>query len=483
MKRAINILIGLLVLTLSSCYDDQGNYDYEELNKITFTDSLIQKNYLVEQFDTLQINPVFAQSINKDESDLEYLWLIYANNTWGYADTLSKNRNLEIPITLALDNYTALYRVINKSTGVFYEYPFKIEVINSYSKGILVLSEVEGQANLAFLNTKGTLGLDVFHSVNGTFAGNNPTVLGISANRYEGRSVFIGCNDEQGGAVTEATGFKKLSALNELFFLPEKNPNPQFFATNKGRSAIEDGMIANNDYYFRSFMYPPPVKYGTSLSLAINKGVKLFPFVFDEGPYVSSSNVVYDNANKKFWKKNSRDVFTGFPPSSPDIFDRNDTRLTMLEAGEGFKGEGYALCEDDAGTLFIITFNPGGSQNMVPTGKFEIKSATEIQARTAATFTSLSPQLFYAVGNKLYCLDVKNDLSRVIYSFEEDVTIDCIKLSKINLDKVMYLGTSKEGTGKRGSFHILDVQMNGAVEVRESYENCVGKVVDFLDKE
>ena len=38
MKQILYILLGIMLLSIVSCYDDEGNYDYHDINEVTFGD-------------------------------------------------------------------------------------------------------------------------------------------------------------------------------------------------------------------------------------------------------------------------------------------------------------------------------------------------------------------------------------------------------------------------------------------------------------
>lgn len=52
--KILYFVVGLLFVLNIACSDDQGNYDYRELNTITL-DGLVN-DYYVDQYDTLRIN-------------------------------------------------------------------------------------------------------------------------------------------------------------------------------------------------------------------------------------------------------------------------------------------------------------------------------------------------------------------------------------------------------------------------------------------
>lgn len=49
----IYILLGIMLLSIVSCYDDEGNYDYHDINEVTFGEINTMYNVLLN-IDTLK---------------------------------------------------------------------------------------------------------------------------------------------------------------------------------------------------------------------------------------------------------------------------------------------------------------------------------------------------------------------------------------------------------------------------------------------
>ncbi len=469
MKRLIFILLfAVTTFCVTSCYDDKGNYNYTDLNSVEITG--IEDEYTVEQFENLTITPELTMRVNSDESLFEFDWNLYDSED-REVDTISRERNLDVAIGVAPKTYTVIYKVTNKETGVFYKYTFRLKVINSFSDGLMVLSELEGKANVAFLNSADKMYEDVYYAVNGEYVGEKPVGLGYMHNRYS-QAVLIMVGDGSGGVITDRLGFIKIQEYKDLFWIAPENPNPKAFFT---RTQSEDIIIENGEVYSRNYMMPAPHKYGA----AQMTGTDLFPASFTAG---FQDRAFYDNNGEKFIIKGAWS--TSDVVSMPDsIYNPADLKMQMICGGDGFKSNGFGLFyDDDANEYYSLSFTYGRG-SIVPLRKVLVSSATDIEKANTFAVSTLSPQYFYAVDNKVYCLDALSDVTKLVYTFDAGLTIDYIELEGKKFDKVMYVGTSTEGTGKTGSFHIMDVSSNGNMELRDSYNNVAGKIVDFLYKE
>ena len=81
MKQILYILLGIMLLSIVSCYDDEGNYDYHDINEVTFGEINTMYNVLLN-IDTLKIDVgdfvEMSQGDLTDTDRFEYLWVIFS---------------------------------------------------------------------------------------------------------------------------------------------------------------------------------------------------------------------------------------------------------------------------------------------------------------------------------------------------------------------------------------------------------------------
>lgn len=138
------IMILVAALGISSCYDDKGNYDYKDLQRIEIEfpqGGIINKTL----WDTLEITPRFTYSNPADTvMNLEYTW------TFGNK-VISKERNLKYIID-TIQKAPCCLKVEDKDNGVFFVQSTSLNVGNKYETGgYIVLSEKNGKSCLSFL--------------------------------------------------------------------------------------------------------------------------------------------------------------------------------------------------------------------------------------------------------------------------------------------------------------------------------------------
>ena len=88
MKKFILCLM-LLPALFTSCYKDEGNYDYKELNEITVDTVGVKTSFVIDQYDSLVIEPKINFSLSAlPETALSYRWIMYSD-AWGKDETVA----------------------------------------------------------------------------------------------------------------------------------------------------------------------------------------------------------------------------------------------------------------------------------------------------------------------------------------------------------------------------------------------------------
>ncbi len=137
------IYLGCIGL-LTSCYEDEGNYAYLDINEVVVTG--IPETQEIDRLETLVINPELEGTLyGSNDENYEYEWKL--NKT-----VISNEKNLNYEVTNATGNYTLLYTVIDKSNQTKSFTTTKLVVNSSTSSdGILVVSNQHGLADMSYL--------------------------------------------------------------------------------------------------------------------------------------------------------------------------------------------------------------------------------------------------------------------------------------------------------------------------------------------
>ena len=138
-------IIGILFFgAVTACAEDKGNYDYTPLNDLTITG--IEEEYMVERDSQLVIPVTITATGDFEESHYDYLWYIWKEGNDTNPDTLSHEKDLNVPLSVVAGDYELRYLVTDRESDVFYSARTEVSVIDDYSRGVMVLSNVDGEA-------------------------------------------------------------------------------------------------------------------------------------------------------------------------------------------------------------------------------------------------------------------------------------------------------------------------------------------------
>ena len=120
MKNIVYIVISLL---LTACYEDKGNYDYQEVNTLAIS---LEDLYPVHLNDTVfTLTPELSQSLSQNEDNLEFIWLHSTLNEamWGHKqyDTVSMERTLNFHWDSEADDFKFIHYfrlIVHDSIGL-----------------------------------------------------------------------------------------------------------------------------------------------------------------------------------------------------------------------------------------------------------------------------------------------------------------------------------------------------------------------------
>ena len=101
MKKTL--ILFLSVMCLSSCVEDEGNYNYTELNKLTI-EGLEESYNVLHNIDTIKIQPIITSTILGENLDnYEYQWHIHEGIGEHKHTVISKEKDLVYPVDIATD--------------------------------------------------------------------------------------------------------------------------------------------------------------------------------------------------------------------------------------------------------------------------------------------------------------------------------------------------------------------------------------------
>lgn len=485
MKKTKNIFsLALVTVCLTvfftACASDEGNYDYTKSNDLTITG--LESSYTVEQFNSLSIHPSITGTQGFDSSNYEYVWYIYQISGTADPDTLSNEKDLDAVINLSPKEYNLVFQAKDKQTGVFYMARTDVTVVNSYSNGLIVLSNVDGYANVAFVNSIDKVTEDVFESVNGYKAGRNAAgIFYLGGEEVQGMVVI---STDEGSIATDPIDFHVMMPFSDMFYFPS-TPGRITCLCRSSRGYDEHIVVDGSNYSRRIVFTDSPFPL---FGARTGGDYELAPFSF----YEDNKIYYYDQKHQRFMYNNYSTLEPVLDSDSP-LFNPANTGMKMLW-GRNFvvSGESHvrAVMQDAGGNKFIIGGTKDVSYDMttwesfyrlLPTHRQALNHEGVAQATCYAISSNEPNFLYYAYGNKIIC--VSANTGNIISTYTLPQNVDYMEFNYYDHPELLYVAVSDgSGNAKSGSIYYLEAGADGALKEVKSFSNICGKVVDMVTK-
>ncbi len=488
----------MLGLFMGSCVKDEGSYDYAEINDVVV--SGIEEIYMVNMLDTLRISPVLEGALGPiDESNYEFLWDIFEGlnspQRFPEPDTLSTERDLDIVVTHIPDNYRVNLKVTDKTTKVRYRHQFDLQIFSEFQRGLLVLSEVDGNAVVSMISVTGDVYTHLYHTINGEHAGTNPLHIDMMG-RAPLDYVAIICGDDRGGVFASSVSFAKIHEYSDYFYNPPEVINPQYFNTTRSYGMVSDYQVFVN----RSFLVNDGKLHFKDLNHRVNTDegwVNVENLFYDAypGDYVSApqtfwmaDQVQFDNEHQRFMYIPSITQPNLYPvtgdPENPH-FDPADVGMDLVWGRMVPSPRGQILVNSlfrrDNGKLSFLRWRVT-FRDWTPHPIQKIDFPDDLVIHDANTFAGNLRQdyIYFGVGSKVYVFDRVANQEREVFDFGGNVVVDNLHYHEAVLtEQIMYVSTSIPGQGgMNGSVHEMAVAPGGILSIRDSFENIAGRIVD-----
>lgn len=129
-------------LLLISCYDDQGNYNYNWVQDVFLKDEL--RDTMIERGTLLTLTPELYRTLEYGSEQLEPVDPDDYTYSWatGTGAVFSNNKDLNDTIWWATGSSAQVtYKITEKKSGVSWLYKFNLKVIQQLDKGLLFMTE------------------------------------------------------------------------------------------------------------------------------------------------------------------------------------------------------------------------------------------------------------------------------------------------------------------------------------------------------
>ena len=539
MKRLIYFILGLLV---ASCYDDKGNYTYQEVNTL---DVSLNKVYSVrlDKDTTVTIIPQLSQSLQENEDNLEYTWLHSTtnHNFYGHGkfDTVGLEKNLNFHIdpeakNLAYAHYFRL-NVYDRITDIEYPVNTTIELIKPYVGSWMILHRKNGQTELGSVEYIGgdiVVLEDAYYEETGKrFTGKPQALMSYTTScKYYGTgsgwNMFTVITDDpvESGVYCQWKHFEKKDSLTRMVAPLAQNSFDFQHITLADGDGTASALLLSGGMLYQSpragKIYEPAADLEGEVNITLASKISNNALLYDEAGhrfafyYNTSDGLGVKKYDPLYFSESEENtnLIKAIPTRDGNVSAVNPNKLPedqkVLYLGTGYQYASawtsvyaYALAKNDT-RCFVYEFNPRGfnySDNASFNGYYTINIPQGLDE--SAVFASTPPYsglLFYASGNTVYRLDFKQagGKATAIYTHAGGKAVK-MKFAKRYLSSsnafeayefdVQYsLGIGFDMGNGKGDFVILNLSSTGSVggdsehyPAKQVYTDF-GEITDFV---
>ena len=539
MKRLIYFILGLLV---ASCYDDKGNYTYQEVNTL---DVSLNEVYSVrlDKDTTVTIIPQLSQSLQENEDNLEYTWLHSTtnHNFYGHGkfDTVGLEQNLNFHIdpeakNLAYAHYFRL-NVYDRITDIEYPVNTTIELIKPYVGSWMILHRKNGQTELGSVEYIGgdiVVQEDAYYEETGKrFTGKPQALMSYTTScKYYGTgsgwNMFTVITDDpvESGVYCQWKHFEKKDSLTRMVAPLAQNSFDFQHITLADGDGTASALLLSGGMLYQSpragKIYEPAADLEGEVNITLASKISNNALLYDEAGhrfafyYNTSDGLGVKKYDPLYFSESEENtnLIKAIPTRDGNVSAVNPNKLPedqkVLYLGTGYQYASawtsvyaYALAKNDT-RCFVYEFNPRGfnySDNASFNGYYTINIPQGLDE--SAVFASTPPYsglLFYASGNTVYRLDFKQagGKATAIYTHAGGKAVK-MKFAKRYLSSsnafdayefdVQYsLGIGFDMGNGKGDFVILNLSSTGSVggdsehyPAKQVYTDF-GEITDFV---
>ena len=539
MKRLIYFILGLLV---ASCYDDKGNYTYQEVNTL---DVSLNKVYSVrlDKDTTVTIIPQLSQSLQENEDNLEYTWLHSTtnHNFYGHGkfDTVGLEKNLNFHINPEAKNlaYAHYFRlnVYDRITDIEYPVNTTIELIKPYVGSWMILHRKNGQTELGSVEYIGgdiVVQEDAYYEETGKrFTGKPQALMSYTTScKYYGTgsgwNMFTVITDDpvESGVYCQWKHFEKKDSLTRMVAPLAQNSFDFQHITLADGDGTASALLLSGGMLYQSpragKIYEPAADLEGEVNITLASKISNNALLYDEAGhrfafyYNTSDGLGVKKYDPLYFSESEENtnLIKAIPTRDGNVSAVNPNKLPedqkVLYLGTGYQYASawtsvyaYALAKNDT-RCFVYEFNPRGfnySDNASFNGYYTINIPQGLDE--SAVFASTPPYsglLFYASGNTVYRLDFKQagGKATAIYTHAGGKAVK-MKFAKRYLSSsnafdayefdVQYsLGIGFDMGNGKGDFVILNLSSTGSVggdsehyPAKQVYTDF-GEITDFV---
>ncbi|MCR8669024.1 PKD-like family lipoprotein [Aestuariibaculum sp. M13] len=490
-------IVLVMVLMFSACMEDEGNYDYIEINEVSIDG--LPDNYEVLQLDYFNIVPELSFTLDENEQGkYSYKWeAIQTLNVIGGDKVfeLSTERDLLERVTLTPGEYELYYTVKDLTTELEVHKKFKLKVVTGFSEGWLLLSDTNNGARLDMVSKVGGEFNPIYNVLEGSGIELSGTADFVYTYPYKPNFYGIYVSTSGNGTIKlepDTFEWKSIYNLSSEFVTSQ----PTDLRADKVMGTLFNWGYANVGGDLYHYYNALGKFYGVKVNYIDNEPFEASPISCMELTYGGYA-MFYDNTNKRFVRNSQFGISSVMPNPAPEsrLFDYTTGKDILYMVNNTFGGDFYYS------NIFALLKDPATSKSYVAqfiSWSGQQKHYSEIEATDfdKATTYAISPNygyLFYAVGSKLYQYDIFTKQTKLMEDLgSEEITL--IKFEPfLSWWNPVYAGMDKklivcsydpsEQDGSNGAMRLYYVpEVNKQIELEATYTGF-GKIKSIAYRE
>jgi len=531
-------IIAVVAMLMTSCYKDEGNYDYHTLDQVRIdtVGTGILSEYAIMRFDTLELHPDVTFNGQKvtdgDDSPLDYQWTIFSAVTGAsgstVVDTIGHTRNLKAVISRTGGNYYVQLVVTNRRDDIRQFLRIPISVSEVFDGGWMVFYErndVPETSDLALIYNPWTklnanynrYYTNLYETTNGTLLQGKPIrCLDIAVSLSSGNNYVGLCTDKTLVGVSE-NGIELAVAFGEFFHNAPSVESPTWYGEHG--SGVMSGqnsevVINNNKVYTNTYSFSATEGRNTRFGVAkFTDDVvgTLAPWNSEVPSTLNYGVVVYDQTYHCFRYaayNEARLQQFGAQDTNLAAFDVNNTGMELL-MGDWGRGESMGttirpydyliMSKGNARYLAVANFattTPAATNIGVRLYPLD-GICPDIQNITSFAASHVGSFVYYAAGSRLYNLayDSQQPASVAWEAPSADEVVTCVRIMKYyhgtvygyglvpRADNLVHIATWNETTREGRVYQYLINSASGILNTTNHYEYPIpGRVKDMAWK-
>ena len=538
MKIKISAILAAIgsLLMVTGCYEDKGNYSYNELDEIEVT---FPASIECMQGDMMSFSPKVVSSlhgeIKADNPTYEYTCRInhayYDENRirvlWTDVNP-EHTKDISFTASYPAQNYTFWYIVKNKETGVERNFRGTLNIKSATSEGWMVLSNngpaKKSRLDIIYTNAEGKdmLYADIKDA-------NSPEI-------YNATGIVYLPSKMTGGDIIyllSESGSYKLDKNRLVTTASENIKNYEFSSLETPGEVVTFFPILAGGYSATTKLCVTTEgdaygvhsgSAGSGFEYPMNSDAPGNPATYKVAPMIGSSmkptswcGLFYDITNGRFmgsyytyqWGVDtpveSKLLFTLLEPEQPIFTFNPGMKFIDMESTAFSDGDVFTVLEDNSGKRHVYVINMAGYTRA---GSFKQKAYyNNINAENFHTATDYAVHsqyvfMFYCLGNKVYCYDYVSGIVKDVITLPNGENASLVKFNSLNnlrLSSMLYdiNNTSEEflnlenelivgsSTGEEngGVVRIYKISPQGKMELHKEFKGLGEEIVDVTYRE